>query len=122
MAQVVLATFVGVMFACGTYLMLQRNMIKLIIGTIMFSQASNVYLITMGAFEGGAPVLSHGGNHSTASAAGFAGSTDPLVQAMVLTAIVIGFGTTAFALVLTYRVYEEYETVDLEKIRGEIGD
>jgi len=45
--------------------------------------------------------------------------TDPLVQALVLTAIVIGFGTTAFALVLTYRVYEEHGTLDLGEVTVE---
>jgi multicomponent Na+:H+ antiporter subunit C len=42
--------------------------------------------------------------------------TDPLVQALVLTAIVIGFGTTALALVLTYRVYEEHGTIDVYQL------
>jgi len=46
--------------------------------------------------------------------------TDPLVQALVLTAIVIGFGTTAFILVLMYRVYEEYGTIDLDTIATEV--
>ncbi|PSQ43250.1 cation:proton antiporter, partial [Halobacteriales archaeon SW_7_68_16] len=44
-------------------------------------------------------------------------TADPLVQALVLTAIVIGFGTTALALVLTYRVYEENGTIDTTKLR-----
>jgi multicomponent Na+:H+ antiporter subunit C len=111
MAQIVTAGFVGLMFAAGTYLMLKRNMLKLIWGTLLFSQAANVYLITMGSFSGGAPVLNHGG-HGSGTA------TDPLVQAMVLTAIVIGFGTTAFGLVLALRVYEEHGTLDLKKIGG----
>lgn len=114
MAELVLAVFAGVMFSCGTYLMLRRDMIKLIMGTLIFSQAANVYLVSMGGFTGKAPVLSHGGRHGNVA------STDPLVQALVLTAIVIGFGTTAFALVLAFRVYEEHGTIDLEKIRGEL--
>ena len=49
--------------------------------------------------------------------------TDPLVQALVLTAIVISLGTTAFALVLTYRIYEEHGTIDLFELgRRDEGD
>jgi multicomponent Na+:H+ antiporter subunit C len=43
------------------------------------------------------------------------------VQALVLTAIVIGFGTTAFALVLTFRLYEEHGTIDLDDVAGSDG-
>jgi multicomponent Na+:H+ antiporter subunit C len=61
------------------------------------------------------PVLAgHGGGHGGGEVA----VTDPLVQALVLTAIVIGFGTTAFALVLTYRLYEEHGTIDLTEVSG----
>ncbi len=105
----VLAGFVGAMFAAGTYLVLKRNLLKLVWGTLLFSQAANVYLISMGGLPGGAPVLSH-------SAHGSASSTDPLVQALVLTAIVIGFGTTAFGLVLSLRFYEEHGTMDLREV------
>jgi len=114
MAELVLAVFAGIMFSCGTYLMLRRNMTKLIMGALVFSQAANVYLVSMGGFTGKAPILSHHDKHGSIPA------SDPLVQALVLTAIVIGFGTTAFALVLAFRVYEEHGTVDLEKIRGDL--
>ncbi len=106
--SLVLAGFVGAMFAAGTYLVLKRNLLKLVWGTLLFSQAANVYLISMGGLPGGAPVLSH--------AARSASSTDPLVQALVLTAIVIGFGTTAFGLVLSLRFYEEHGTMDLREV------
>ena len=106
--SLVLAGFVGAMFAAGTYLVLKRSLLKLVWGTLLFSQAANVYLISMGGLPGGAPVLSH--------VAGSASSTDPLVQALVLTAIVIGFGTTAFGLVLSLRFYEEHGTMDLREV------
>ena len=102
MTQLVLALALGALFAAGTFLILRRDVVRVVWGVAILAQAANVYLVTVGGFEGLAPVDG--------------GATDPLVQALVLTAIVIGFGTTALALVLTYRVYEEHGTVDVEKL------
>ncbi len=108
MTQYVLAVVLGVLFAFGTFLVLRRDIVRVVWGVIVMGQAANVYLVTMGGISPGevAPILHDGG----------AATTDPLVQALVLTAIVIGFGTTAFALVLTYRVYEEHGTLDLDDV------
>jgi multicomponent Na+:H+ antiporter subunit C len=109
MTQFVLAAVLGVLFAVGTFLVLRRDVVRVVWGAIVLGQAANVYLVTMGGLSGSAPILAHG-----AEGAASAGDvTDPLVQALVLTAIVIGLGTTAFALVLTYRVREEHGTIDL---------
>ena len=103
--EAVLAVTLGLLFALGTFLVLRRDVVRIVWGVAILSQAANVYLVTMGRIQGGVPILAHGsGGHGP--------TTDPLVQALVLTAIVIGFGTTAFALVLTYRVYEEHGTID----------
>jgi len=112
MTQVVLAVALGALFALGTFLLLRRDLVRVVWGVAVMSQAANVYLVTMGGLGGTIPVLDHGGGHG-------AHVTDPLVQALVLTAIVIGFGTTAFALVLSYRVYEENRTIDLAELAGE---
>lgn len=103
--ETVLAITLGVLFALGTFLVLRRDVVRIVWGVAILSQGANMYLITMGRIRGGVPILEHGGG-------AHAPPTDPLVQALVLTAIVIGFGTTAFALVLTYRVYEEHGTID----------
>ncbi len=114
MTQFVLAVVLGLLFALGTFLVLRRDIVRVVWGITIIAQATNVYLVTMGGLSGGAPIVTgHGaGNPAT--------TTDPLVQALVLTAIVIGFGTTAFALVLTYRIYEEHGTIDLREL-GETG-
>ena len=109
--QFLLAIVLGLLFALGTFLVLRRNIVQVVWGISILSQAANVYLVTMGGLGGSVPIVGHGSHGATAT-------TDPLVQALVLTAIVIGFGTTAFALVLTYRVYEEHGTLDLT----ELGD
>jgi multicomponent Na+:H+ antiporter subunit C len=110
MTQFVLAAVLGTLFALGTFLVLRRDVVRVVWGVTIISQAANVYLVTMGGVTGSAPIVAHGGGGS--------GATDPLVQALVLTAIVIGFGTTALALVLTYRVYEEHGTIDTYELGG----
>jgi multicomponent Na+:H+ antiporter subunit C len=107
MTQVILAGVLGLLFALGTFLILRRDVVRVVWGVTIISQAANVYLVTMGGLTGQSPVLGHAGAECV---------TDPLVQALVLTAIVIGFGTTAFALVLTYRLYEEHGTLNLGEV------
>ena len=128
MTEVAFALLLGLLFAVGTFLALRRDVVRVVWGVSIMSQAANVYLVAMGGVRGVTPVLAHGAEGATTCAAvesgaaagtGAACVTDPLVQALVLTAIVIGFGTTAFALVLTYRVYEEHGTIDMDDLRGE---
>ncbi|QRV14298.1 sodium:proton antiporter [Haloterrigena salifodinae] len=115
MTAVILAAVVGALFALGTFLLLRRDLIRVVWGLAIISQAANVYLLAMGGLAKGTadsvPILAGHGDHVPQTA-------DPLVQALVLTAIVIGFGMTAFALVLSYRVYEEHDTLDV----SELGD
>jgi multicomponent Na+:H+ antiporter subunit C len=107
-----LATVVGGLFALGTFLLLRRDLVRVVWGVAIVSQAANVYLISMGGVAEGSfprvPILAtHGG--------GTPETADPVVQALVLTAIVISFGTTALALALSYRAYQENETVDVRR-------
>lgn len=108
--SVVLAGAVGGLFAVGTFLLLRRDLVRVVLGVATISQATFVYLIAMGGVDEGSydlvPVLgTHGGGAPEVA--------DPVVQALVLTAIVISFGTTALALVLSYRAYQENETMDV---------
>lgn len=105
-----IAATLGILFAGGTYLILRRDAVRVVIGSLIISQTANIYLIAMGGSKGSVPILSHHGGHVA--------HTDPVPQALVLTAIVIGFATTAFLLSLIYRFYEENETVDLDSLRG----
>jgi len=113
-----LAATVGALFALGTFLLLRDDLVKVIWGLAIITQAANVYLIAMGGIQEGSfelvPVLSgHGGGHG--ESAEVAATADPLVQALVLTAIVISFGMTAFALVLSYRAYQENGTMNVRE-------
>lgn len=106
--SVTLAATVGALFALGTFLILRKDLVNVILGTAILTQAANVYLIAMGGIEQATndriPILS--GKEAPTTA-------DPLVQAMVLTAIVISLGMTAFLLVLAYRAYQENGTMDV---------
>lgn len=108
--SVALAATVGALFALGTFLILRRDLVNVILGTAVITQAANIYLIAMGGIDRGTseriPVLSGHGEEAPTTA-------DPLVQAMVLTAIVISFGMTAFLLVLSYRAYQENGSMDV---------
>jgi multicomponent Na+:H+ antiporter subunit C len=106
----VLAVTVGALFALGTFLLLRADLLKVVWGLAILSQAVNVYLLASGGIRAGdntsVPVLQT--HHAP-----FPETVDPLVQALVLTAIVISFGVTAFALTLSYRAYQEHGTIDL---------
>ena len=108
--SLVIAAVVGALVALGTFLMLRKDVVRVVWGLAIITQAANVFLITMGGIREGSfetvPVLVGYGEPGPEMA-------DPLVQALVLTAIVIGFGTTALALALTYRAYQENETLDV---------
>lgn len=111
--KIILPLAIGVLFAAGTYLMLQKNILKLVLGLGLISHAANVILISSGWIgTGQVPIL---GKDETVP------YVDPIPQALILTAIVIGFAALAFLLVLSLRVYRDLKTADLEEIRGQRG-
>lgn len=91
---VAMAVLVGLLFAGGTYLLLQRTLTRIILGLALFGHAVNVLLLLSGGRAGAPPLV-------TDEPAG--AMADPLPQAMALTAIVITFGIIAFLLALAYR-------------------
>jgi len=90
-----MALVVGVLFAGGTYLVLQRTLTRIILGLGLWGYAVNLLLLMAGGPAGAPPVL-----EDMVPPVPFA---DPLPQAMALTAIVITFAITAFLLALAYR-------------------
>lgn len=102
----VFSMVIAALFAVGAYLMLKRDLIRLIAGMIMVGNAANLFIMASAIRRGQAPILP-GSNREMA---------DPLVQAMVLTAIVISFATAALALVIVYRVYTSHYSVDLTEL------
>jgi multicomponent K+:H+ antiporter subunit C len=91
--ELVLALAIGVLAGCGVWLLLRPRTFQVIIGLTLFSYAVNLFIFCIGGLRTGAdPVLRDGADLSQ--------YTDPLPQALVLTAIVISFATTALFLVV----------------------
>lgn len=107
--EVIMAFVIGFLFMAAVYLMLSRSLLRIIIGTGLLSHGAHLLILTMGGLGGTAPPV---------LADGVSDFADPLPQALILTAIVISFGVTAFFLVLAYRSYQELETDDISKMRG----
>lgn len=108
---VMLAFVIGGLYAAGLYMMLRRSITKLIIGLSLLSHASNLLIFTTGGMvRARPPIISDDAERIVAPFA------DPVPQALVLTAIVISFGVTAFALVLLHRTYLTVGTDDLDEL------
>ncbi|MGH9791813.1 MAG: Na+/H+ antiporter subunit C [Candidatus Acidiferrales bacterium] len=107
----VMAVAIGGLYAAGIYLMLRRSIVKLIIGLALLSNAANLLIFTAAGLRRGRPPLVPQG--AAVLAAPYA---DPLPQALILTAIVIGFGVLAFAVVLVHRAWQTIGTDDLDRM------
>ena len=102
MISLLLAIAVGSLFASGTYLILRRGQIKLILGLTLLSHGVNLLLFGSGRLvEGRPPIFLHKSDYVETIAWNL--PADPLPQALILTAIVISFGITAFVIVLVNR-------------------
>ena len=109
----VLAIVVGGLYSAGFYLMLRRSIVKLIIGLALLSNAANLLIFTAGGLtRTRAPLVPEGHLRPMPPFA------DALPQAVILTAIVIGFGVLAFAMVLAYRAYQTVGTDDLDNMKA----
>jgi multicomponent Na+:H+ antiporter subunit C len=109
--EVLLALASGVLYAAGIYLMLGRRLAQLIIGIGLLSNGTNLLIFSAGGLTRARPPVVDDG--ATALVAPYA---DPVPQALVLTAIVIGFGLLAFTLVLAHRVHSTVGTDDVDEV------
>lgn len=98
----------------GIYgLLINKNIIKIIVSLNIFELGLNIFIVSVGYVKNGfAPILTSVNNNSGLS------FVDPLPQALVLTAIVIGLGTTALGLAFARRIYMKYGTLNIEEIKG----
>jgi len=106
----VLSLGVAVLFGAGAYLLLKQDLVRVVAGMVLISNAANLFIMSAGLSDGSEPIypLVQGEKVS-----------DPLVQAMTLTAIVISFGVAALLLSIVYRVYLSHRTVDIESLSDE---
>ena len=110
--ETVLALLVGVLVAASVYLMLARNVLRFLFGLVLLSNAANLTIFAGGRLTQAAPPLVPEGLPGPPELV-----ANALPQALILTAIVIGFGLLAFALVLVYRGYQSLGTLESDAMR-----
>lgn len=105
------ALLVAFLFSCSIYLILDTSFVKVLFGFVVLSNATNILLLAMSGSPDGkdAPLILPGtGPH-----------VDPLPQALILTAIVIGFGVTAYLVMLLYRMFLDQKTTHVGRMYDE---
>jgi multicomponent Na+:H+ antiporter subunit C len=107
----VVSLVISIVFGVGVFLVLQRDLLRVVVGIVLISNSAILFIIAAGLSRGDAPIYPLPGEGLTG-----AGASDPLVQAMALTAIVISFSTVALLLGLVYRLYVSHRTVNIEDI------
>lgn len=105
--NLVLALVVGVLFGCGALLLLERDLVRQTGGVLLMSHGANLFLMASALTRGHAPI------HPVDSPDGV---SDPLVQALTLTAVVITAALVTLVLALVLRVYETHGTVDVDTV------
>lgn len=108
-----IACVIGVMTACGVFLTLRARTFPVVLGLTLLAYAVNVFLFAMGRLTVGQPAI------IDPAAPGYA---DPLPQALVLTAIVIAFGMTAFMIVLALKARSELGNDHVDGLHYVAGD
>ena len=111
--EILMSIVIGIIFTVAVYLILSRRLLRVILGTLILSHGVHLLLLTMSGLQrGDSPLLKLDAESYT----------DPLPQALILTAIVISFGVTSFLLVLAYQTYKRHKTDDLEDLRGSVDE
>ncbi|MEQ9495219.1 MAG: NADH-quinone oxidoreductase subunit K [Deltaproteobacteria bacterium] len=108
--QVSLAICAGIVLALALQALLRRSFLRMVIGFMLVSNAANLVIFTSGRLTRGMPPIVPAGVDTLEHAA------NPLPQALILTAIVISFGITAFAFALAFRVYRTLGTLDTDRL------
>ena len=103
----ILSLAISGLIGCGAYLLLKHDLVRVVIGMLLISHGANLFIMSSGLTRGAAPIYPLPENGQV---------SDPLVQAMTLTAIVITFGVSALLLSLIYRVYIAHSTLDTDTL------
>lgn len=107
------AAVIGTLFGSGVLLMLKGDLFRVVAGLVLVSNAANLTLMASGLTRGQAPIIPFADDEPV---------SDPLVQAMTLTALVIGFAVTAVLLALSLGVYRSGRSVDLDDLSQQETD
>jgi multicomponent Na+:H+ antiporter subunit C len=107
----VFAIAFGVMMAVAAYLLMSRNVLRIVLGLLVLGNAANLSIFVAGRMESRVPPLVPGGEVA------LAGGANPLPQALILTAIVISFALVAFTVVLFQGAHRRLGTLDADAMR-----
>jgi multicomponent Na+:H+ antiporter subunit C len=107
--SIIIALLIGFLYAVSIYLLLRRSIVKLVMGILFLSYATNLMLFFTGGLTETSPAFVNEVGDTV-------GMSDSLPQALILTALVIGFGVASFSMVLIYRFFKETGTVDLDDL------
>lgn len=110
--EVMIAVIVGLLVASGAYLMMSGSLLPYIFGLVLLSNAGNLVIFSSGRLVFAEPPLVPAELSTPATTIG-----NSLPQALILTAIVIGFGLMCFALTLSYRSYSQMKTTRMDEMR-----
>ncbi|MCQ4265216.1 cation:proton antiporter [Stutzerimonas stutzeri] len=102
---------IAVIAGCSLYLILSRHIVRILLGVTMLSAAINLVIFLSGRIVSNVPAVIRAGETSLQTDA-----ANPLPQALVLTAIVIGFSLTAFFAALALQTYRSFGSVDTRQI------
>lgn len=111
--ETVFALLAGIFFSAALYLMLSRDIVRLLIGLVLLGNAVNLTIFTAGRITRETPPLI-----DAAVAAAAPGIANPLPQALILTAIVISFSFFVLLIVLAFRAYQDLGTDDTDGMRA----
>jgi multicomponent Na+:H+ antiporter subunit C len=107
-----LAALAGLFLTAAIYLLLARSLIRMLLGLVLLGNAVNLIILAAGRLSRLVPPIAADG-----AVAPMPGASNPLPQALILTAIVIGFAMFAFFLVLSWRAYHSLEADQTERMR-----
>jgi multicomponent Na+:H+ antiporter subunit C len=107
-----IAALAGLFIAAATYLLLSRSLIRMLLGLALIGNGANLLIFVAGRLTRAVPPIAVNDLQAPLE-----GSANPLPQALILTAIVIGFAMFAFLLVLAYRAYESLDADSTEDMR-----
>lgn len=102
-----LALVVAVLFGTGATLLLKPDLFRVVVGVVLIANAASLTVIASALSRGQAPIYPLVAGQPV---------SDPLTQAMTLTALIIGFAVTALLLAIVYRVYTTHRSVDLDDL------
>jgi len=108
----VFAILVGLFLAASVYLLLSRSLVRLILGLVIFGNAINLLIFIAGRLTPGNPPVLDADGHALAAAV-----ANPLPQALILTAIVIGFALVTFMIILVWRALDAFGADDSRVLR-----